>query len=145
MNVVASALANNGGTRSVLLVDVHSRTRESRAQNLRKLGATVDCVSTAVMALAQFASGFYRLVLIDLGRDVEAAEQLASDIRMKNPKQLVAFLVAGPTLISKTLGHPAQPTPVVTEAELIGESDVPVESEFGRRIREMEQRTDSAK
>ncbi len=146
MSVAAPATIDQPGNRSILLVDVHPRTRDSRAQTMRKLGATVDCVSTAVAALAQFASGLYRLVLIDLGRDIEGAEQLARDIRSKNPKQLVGFLVAGPALISKTLRKVPAPVPVTTRAELlpVPPTEVPVESDFGRRIRELEERSDSA-
>ncbi len=142
MNVAAPFVMNHGN-RSVLLIDVHFRTRDSRAQTMRKLGATVDCVSTGVAALAKFASGLYQLVLIDLGRDAEGAEQLARDIRLKNPKQLVGFLVAGPALISKTLRKSTPPMPVNTTAELVplSQSEVHSESDFGRRIREVEERS----
>ena len=125
--------------KSVLLVDVHMGTRESRAANLRKLGATVDCASTAAAGLAQFAVGSYKLVLIDLGRDRHAAEQLASDIRLKHPGQQIGFMVDGPQLISTTMG-PARPTPApgLVPAYVPAVVDE-TESAFGRAVKDAEE------
>jgi DNA-binding NtrC family response regulator len=124
--------------KSVLLVDVHMGTRESRAANLRKLGATVDCAPNAATGLQQFGAGSYQLVLIDMGHDRHAAEQLASDIRLKNPAQQIGFMVDGPTLISKTL--PARPTatPVVLPAFVPAAVDA-TESAFGRAVKDAEE------
>lgn len=125
--------------KSVLLVDVHIGTRESRAANLRKLGATVDCAPNAAAGLEQFRTGSYRLVLIDLGHDRGAAEQLASDIRLKHPGQEIGFMVEGPALISKTLG-PARPTaiPAVAPAYVPAVADAK-ESAFGRAVKDAEE------
>jgi len=101
MSEVVGGQASSTVGQSVLLVDVNLRRRESRAAHLRKLGAVVDCASNATTALQKFGATTYRLVLIDLER--AAAEQLAGEIRLKDPKQLVGFMVEGPTLISKTL------------------------------------------
>ncbi|HET9698020.1 MAG TPA: hypothetical protein VFP40_14200 [Terriglobales bacterium] len=123
--------------KSVLLIDANARTREARAANLRKLGATVDAASNATMGLFQFGTGSYRLVLIDLGRDLEGAERLASEIRLKNPSQSVGFMVEGPTLISKTLG-PTRATPAITMVQPISEPASSPDSEFGRAVKEAE-------
>jgi hypothetical protein len=108
---------------------------------MRKLGATVDCVSNAVAAIAKINSAMYRLVLIDLGGDVEGAEQLERDIRLKHPKQLVRFLVAGPALIAKTpTPEPAEATRAASGLEVSASSNPGIggESEFGRKVRELE-------
>ena len=123
--------------RSVLLVDANTRTREARAANMRKLGATVDAASNATMGLLQFGTGSYRLVLIDLGRDLEGAERLAREIRLKNPLQSVAFMVAGPTLISKTLG-PTRAIPTMSLVQSISEPASATDSEFARAVKEAE-------
>ncbi|HWR15426.1 MAG TPA: hypothetical protein VN577_11405 [Terriglobales bacterium] len=133
MNTAVSAVAKQDSIQSILLVDVHTHTRASRAQTMRNLGATVDCAPSAVSAISQFASGLYRLVLIDLGSDVPGAEQLASDIRLKRPKQLIGFLVGGPKFIVKTLTHKSV-LPVSTRPDP-EEQDA---SDFGRKIREAE-------
>lgn len=124
--------------KSVLLVDVHLGTRESRAANLRKLGATVDCASNAAAGLQQFGAGSYQLVLIDLGRDRDGAEQLASDIRLKHPAQQIGFMVDGPALISETL--PARPTgtPAIVPAFVPAAVDA-TESAFGRAVKDAEE------
>ena len=143
MNTLTPAGVRPVVKKSVLLVDVHMATRESRAANLRKLGATVDCASTAATGLSQFGAGSYRLVLIDLGHDRHAAEQLASDIRLLHPAQQIGFMVDGPTLISKTL--PARPTatPELVPAYVPAAVD-PTESAFGRAIKDAEELQQSA-
>ena len=125
--------------KSVLLVDVHMGTRESRAANLRKLGATVDCASTAATGLAQFAVGSYKLVLIDLGHDRHAAEQLASDIRLRHPAQQIGFMVDGPELISTKIGPlrtPAAPGLVPAYVPAVVDE---TESAFGRAVKDAEE------
>lgn len=130
--------------KSVLLIDVHMGTRESRAANLRKLGATVDCVSNAAAGLEQFGAGLYRLVLIDLGRDRDGAEQLASNIRLKHPAQQIGFMVDGPTLISKTLG-PARSTATPKLVPAYAPTMVDgTESAFGRAVKDAEELQEAA-
>ena len=138
MNTLTPARERPVVKKSVLLVDVHMGTRESRAANLRKLGATVDCASTAATGLAQFAVGSYKLVLIDLGHDRHAAEQLANSIRLLHPAQQIGFMVDGPTLISKTL--PARPSAVaaVVPAYIPAAVDA-TESAFGRAVKDAEE------
>ena len=140
MDIAAPTPVKQGSNRSILLVDVHKDSRDIRAENMRKLGATVDCVSNSDSALSQFGPGLYRLVLIDLGNNVDGAEQLARDIRLKHPKQMVGFLIGAPTFIARNLTRkavkpisiPVGPTePVVSQ---------PDESDFGRSVREAEQR-----
>lgn len=123
--------------KSVLLVDVNMRRRESRAANLRKLGAEVDCASNVATALQKLGTARYHLVLIDIER--AAAEQLAGEIRLKDPKQLVGFMVAGPTLISRTLAA-ARVSPTVAKAYAPEATDSQAaESSFGLAVRKAEQ------
>jgi CheY-like chemotaxis protein len=136
-----AAVANLGGKKSVLLVDVNMHTRESRAASMRKLGATVDCASNASTALQQFGAGLYRLVLIDLGHDKDGAEQLARDIRRKQPKQLVGFMVKGPALISTTLGPARISSNSQPSAEHVSTA---TDSDFGRAVRSAEKLQKSA-
>jgi CheY-like chemotaxis protein len=87
----------------VLLVDVNPDTRESRAKVLRTRGVTVHCASSARGARLRVHSAAYNLILVDLGSESEAAEALVQEIRLKNPRQLVAFLVGSPLFIAKSL------------------------------------------
>jgi CheY-like chemotaxis protein len=139
MSEVVGGQASSTVGQSVLLVDVNLRRRESRAAHLRKLGAVVDCASNATTALQKFGATTYRLVLIDLER--AAAEQLAGEIRLKDPKQLVGFMVEGPTLISKTLAA-ARVTNTIAkkfEPEPQPEQSAPTESAFGMAVRKAEE------
>ena len=136
--MTASVVAEpSSAANTVLLVDLNMRRREARAANLRKLGAIVDCVSNAAAALQKYGTTTYRMVLIDLER--EGAEQLASEIRLKRPTQLVGFLVDGPKLISKTLATAQTPLkPPVVNVPEVAESPA-TESSFGRAIRKAEE------
>lgn len=87
----------------VLLVDVNPETRESRAKVMRTLGVTVHCASSARGARSKMDSGAYNLILVDLGADSDAAEALVQEIRLKHPRQLVAFLVGSPLFLAKSL------------------------------------------
>jgi CheY-like chemotaxis protein len=140
MKAVSSPIANPNG--AVLLVDVHQQSRNLRAEMMRNLGATVDCASSATSAIARFALRLYRLVLIDLGEDHEGAEQLALDIRQIRPKQLIGFLIGGPTYIAKTLARKSEdviPFSASTPTTPIPEPELSHESAFTRKIREVEQ------
>ena len=139
MNTLTPEAESSVGKKSVLLVDVHMGTRESRAANLRKLGATVKCASNAAAGLEQFQAGSYRLVLIDLGRDREKAEQLAHDIRQQQPTQLIGFLVEGPGLISKTLGPPRPAAVQAVVRAAAPRVEDPTESAFGRAVKDAEE------
>jgi CheY-like chemotaxis protein len=87
----------------VLLIDVNSETRESRAKVMRTLGVTVHSASSARTARSKLGSGAYDLVLVDLGADNEGAEALVQEIRQGKPRQLVAFLVGSPLFVSSSL------------------------------------------
>ena len=137
MSDVVGGQAGSTIGQSVLLVDVNLRRRESRAAHLRKLGAVVDCASNAMTALQKLAATTYRLVLIDLDR--AAAEQLAGEIRLKVPKQLVGFMVAGPKLISKTLAAARITIPPAKTLEPVQEQNAPTESAFGMAVRKAEE------
>ncbi len=87
----------------VLLIDVNSETRESRSKVMRTLGVTVHCASSARSARSKLDSSAYDLILVDLGADNESAEALVEEIREKNPRQLVAFLVGSPMFVATSL------------------------------------------
>ncbi len=94
--------------KTVLLVDVHWRTRESRSKIMRTLGVTVHCASTADGARSRLDSGVYNLILVDLGSDRAGAESLVQEIKLKNPRQLVAFLVGSPLFVATSLTGKAE-------------------------------------
>jgi CheY-like chemotaxis protein len=135
--------APNWGQKAVLLVDANARTRDSRAKILRKLGAVVDCVSGPETAMSRFGSSFYNLVLIDLKRDVDSAEQLANAIRANNPRQLVAFLVGSPLFVAKSLKRDGAElkrvsAPPSTRPDEKTHTPVADVFDFGQKIRDAE-------
>ncbi len=103
----ANTTSSSGGIslakKLVLLVDVNAETRDSRAKAMRTLGVTVHCASSAGGARSKLDSGAYNLILVDLGADKDAAEALVQGIRLKDPRQLVAFLVGSPLFVAKSL------------------------------------------
>ena len=84
----------------VLLMDVDSETRESRAKAMRNLGVTVHCASTARGARVKLEANAYDLILVDFGADSESADAWVRQIRENNPRQLVAFLVGSPMFVA---------------------------------------------
>ncbi len=90
--------------KSVLLVDSNLRSRESRAKMMRSMGVRVECAPNADAARTRLASEKYNLILVDLGRDTDAAESLVSGIRNRSPRQLVGFLVGSPLFVAASLG-----------------------------------------
>ena len=142
--------------KSVLLVDRNPETRDARAKMMRSMGVSVHGVATADAARSQLAGTGYNLVLVDLGRDKEGAELLVQEIRTKNPRQLVAFLVGSPLFIAKSLSSKnARPQPVlapptaVSPAPGVQSPGTPISahktngphvtaSDFGQRIRDAE-------
>lgn len=124
----------------VLLVDSNSRTRESRARVLRTLGVTVHSAASAATARTRLANSKFDLVLVDLGRDVVGAESLVAEIRMKDRKQRVAYLVGKPLYVASSLKRDdsaAKTTELVLQ-------NVPYDSnpsgltDFGKRIKDAE-------
>ncbi len=110
------AAANGGSTwaqKSVLLVDANRQTRQSRAKIMRTMGVRVECVANADTARAKLAAEKYNLILVDLGHDVTGAESLVGEIRSRNSRQLVGFLVGSPLFVSQSLnGKPSRPMPL---------------------------------
>ena len=90
--------------KSVLLVDSNRHSRESRAKIMRTMGVRVDCAANADSARVRLASEKYNLILVDLGRNVAAAESFVSEIRTRNSHQLVGFLVGSPLFVAQSLG-----------------------------------------
>jgi len=106
----AATGASTWTQKTVLLVDANRLTRQSRAKIMRTMGVRVDCVANADSARARLAAEKYNLILVDLGRDVTAAELLVGEIRSRNSRQLVGFLVGSPLFVSQSLnGKPVQP------------------------------------
>jgi CheY-like chemotaxis protein len=122
----------------VLLVDTNSRTRDSRAKIMRTLGVTVHSVASAGAARARLASARYNLVLVDLGQDVAGAELLVQEVKTRNPRQRVAFLVGQPLYVASSLSHgtgpqrPSRPAARKTKGSAVTAAD------FGQKIRDAE-------
>ena len=141
----ASAAAQEWGkkAKTVLLVDSNLRSRESRARMMRTKGVHVDCAASADAARVRLGAEKYNLILVDLGRDTEIAESLVQEIRSKNSRQLVGFLVGSPLFIAKSLSganprpRRAPPLPVAALAEAPSEP-AKAEIDFGQRIRDVE-------
>lgn len=134
--------------KTVLLIDVDSVTREARSKVMRKLGVTVHCAASVAAAQQKLDSGTYNLVLVDLGSDVEGAKALVEEIRGKNSRQLVAFLVGSPLFVATSLdGQPgvapkahAPQTHVPQTAPVPKAPDPPRSNvfDFGQKIRDAE-------
>jgi hypothetical protein len=124
----------------VLLVDVNAHTRESRAKAMRTLGMEVQCTSSAHDARAKLESGAYNLILVDLGADTDGAEALVQEIRVKDPRQLVAFLVGSPLFVATSLrGKAVRPSRLLRPAAPSRASVTPPKSfDFGGKIKEAE-------
>jgi CheY-like chemotaxis protein len=128
--------------KTVLLIDVDSTSREARSKVMRALGVTVHCAATVTGARQKLESGSYNLILVDLGSEVEAAKAFVEEIRTKNPRQLVAFLVGSPLFVATSLdGQPvAQPKARAPRTEPVHKADPPASSvfDFGQKIRDAE-------
>jgi DNA-binding NtrC family response regulator len=133
---------NSWSKKTVLLVDVNSHTRESRSRIMRTLGVTVHCAASLRGARSKLESGVYNLVLVDLGADTAGAEALVQEIRLKKPRQLVAFLVGSPLFVATSLNgkrgrlsrvlQPLSPSPVPKPKSPAKRFD------FGQKIKDAE-------
>lgn len=128
--------------KTVLLIDVDSVTREARSKVMRTLGVTVHCAASVSGARQKLESGSYNLVLLDLGSDTEGAKSLAEEIRAKNSRQLVAFLVGSPLFVATSLDGEAVASPRVrTPRTEPAHKPDPVASsdfDFGQKVRDAE-------
>lgn len=128
--------------KTVLLIDVDSVTREARSRVMRTLGVTVHCVASVNAARQKLESGSYNLVLVDLGSDVEGAKSLAQEIRARNARQLVAFLVGSPLFVATSLDgktdSPLRERASRTEPEKKADAPAPSVFDFGQKIRDAE-------
>ena len=89
--------------KSILIVDSNARSRETRAKGMRAQGVHVDCVASTDAARMRLATETYNLILVDPGHNVGPAESLVKEIRTKNSRQLVRFLVGSPLFIVRSL------------------------------------------
>ena len=137
-----SAAAQQGSIgKTVLLVDSDRQSRESRTQALRAQGAQVDCVASVAAARTRLATETYKLILVDLGRNIDGAETLVQEIRARNSRQLVRFLVGSPLFIATSLnGHRTQqgPVPLPTMPSEKVRNPVSKTFDFGQKVREAE-------
>jgi CheY-like chemotaxis protein len=133
--------------KTVLLIDVNSHSRSARARTLREMGMMVDCAATTSAGLSRLDAGAYSLVLVDVTRDRGAAERLVAQIKVMNPRQLVAFLVGSPPFVVKSLDGVVGATvvapqfktaPVVSSSREHRPAATPVSINFGRRVREIQ-------
>ena len=126
----------------VLLIDVNSETRESRAKVMRTLGVTVQCASNLRGARSKLESNAYDLILVDLGADNESADALVRQIRQNNPRQLVAFLVGKPLFVATSLdGKRARPSRALqaTSPVAVPKASTPGKAfDFGQKIKDAE-------
>lgn len=125
--------------KSVLLVDSNPRSRESRAKVMRALGVLVDTVPSAVTARTQLTVLKYNLVLVDLGRDLDNAKSLGAEIKARNPRQLIGYLVGSPRYVAASpdggagrLHRAPRPVPVAQPVK------APPVKDFGQRVRDAE-------
>jgi CheY-like chemotaxis protein len=132
--------ASGIAVKSVLLLDSNLRSRESRAKIMRHKGVRVDTVATPAAARVRLAAEKYNLILVDCGRDPGTTESLVQEIKAKNSRQLVGFLVGSPLFISKTSSGDTshrQPGPaIVTRPQKL--APAPEARSFGQRIRDAE-------
>lgn len=126
----------------VLLVDVNSQTRDSRAKVMRTLGVTVHCASSPRGARSKLEAGAYDLILVDLGADTEGAEALVQEIRLKNSRQLVAFLVGSPLFVATSLNRKgARPSRVLRplRPSPVPKANTPAKTfDFGQKVKDAE-------
>ena len=126
----------------VLLVDVNAHRRESRAKIMRSMGVTVHCASSVRGAWSKMDSGAYNLILVDLGADSERAELLVQEIRLKDPRQLVAFLVGSPLFVAKSL-RPKGASPLRVSQSIAPSAVLKAKAnekpfDFGQKIKDAE-------
>lgn len=92
----AAPIPNPARKKRVLLVDTSRRTRDLRAEIMRKLGMDVDCAADIGEARSWWRADLYSLVLIDVGNELRRRDEFCDDIRSATPPQQFAFLVGKP-------------------------------------------------
>ncbi len=143
---IGNATPSSGGislvNKLVLLVDVNAETRDSRAKAMRTLGVTVHCASSARGARSKLDSGAYNLILVDLGADSDGAEALVQEIRLKDSRQLVAFLVGSPLFVAKSLRNkgvsPSRVAQSIAPSSVSKAMTNDKTFDFGQRIKDAE-------
>ncbi len=94
----------------VLLVDTSRRTRDLRAEIMRKLGMEVDCAADISEARSWWRADLYSLVLIDVANELRRRDEFCDDIRNATPPQQFAFLVGKPGYLADAPNAEAMPT-----------------------------------
>ncbi len=90
--------------KTVLLVDSNDRSRKLRAKAMLALRVRMDCVANVEAARTRLATEKYNLILVDLSDDSDAAEALVQEIRARDSRQLVRFLVGSPMFLAESPG-----------------------------------------
>ena len=80
----------------VLLIDASTKTRDLRAETLRKLGVDVDCAADILEARSWWRADLYNLVLIDMENELGHRDKFCEDVRGATPPQHLAFFVGKP-------------------------------------------------
>jgi CheY-like chemotaxis protein len=88
--------------KTILIVDVHAESRDSRSKIMRTLGVVVHSVASAETAMSRFDLRPYDLVLIDLGSNIKGAEDLAEALRAKKPGVVIGFLIGSPLFVARS-------------------------------------------
>ena len=88
--------------KTILIVDVHADSRDSRSTTMRTLGVVVHSAASAETAMSRFGLRPYDLVLIDLGSNIKGAENLAKALRAKKPCVVVGFLIGSPLFVARS-------------------------------------------
>jgi hypothetical protein len=80
----------------VLLIDASTKTRDLRAETLRKLGVDVDCAADILEARSWWRADLYNLVLVDMENELGHRDKFCKDVRGATPPQQLRFLVGKP-------------------------------------------------
>jgi DNA-binding NtrC family response regulator len=84
----------------ILLVDSSSRSRDLRAEVMRKLGIDVDCAADIAEARSWWRADLYNLVLMNMDKGRGHRDRFCEDVRGAKPPQRLAFLVGEPQYLS---------------------------------------------
>ena len=94
--LVAEPIPSPLKKKKVLLVDASPKTRDLRAETMRKLGMDVDIAVDIGEARSWWRADLYNLVLINVENELGHRDKFCEDIRSATPPQQLAFLVGKP-------------------------------------------------
>ncbi|MGA8151757.1 MAG: response regulator [Terriglobales bacterium] len=94
--LVAELIPDPLKKKKVLLVDGSPKTRDLRADTMRKLGMDVDIAIDISEARSWWRADLYNLVLMNVENELGHRDKFCEDIRGATPPQQLAFLVGKP-------------------------------------------------